>query len=339
VKVIANLLRSFNRAAFIENVTRGIDNMQPLFIGGCERSGTTLLGAMLGSHREYLCVPEMQFKFDLRRLITTDDKEIIDAPIAILSKIARRSSFRIWDLGLDLSALPPDQYSCRSLIEWLVRTYGQKAGKPTPRFWVDHTPKNVRYVWTLFQLFPHAKLIHLVRDGRAIAASVLPLDWGPNTIENAARFWAERLAYGFAAEACWPEQVIRVRYEDLVQDPHTTLQRLCTALAIPFDPVMCQATGFRVPQYTARQHALIGQKPDPARINGWEQQLTSRQVEIFESVTTDLLKSLGYTPKFGLGARKISRQESLRESLQELMKKEFVNRYRKRKRKAQTIPR
>jgi hypothetical protein len=39
--------------------------MKPIFIGGCERSGTTLLGAMLGTHPRYLCVPEMKFKIDV----------------------------------------------------------------------------------------------------------------------------------------------------------------------------------------------------------------------------------------------------------------------------------
>ncbi|MGE0824518.1 MAG: sulfotransferase [Candidatus Binatia bacterium] len=311
--------------------------MQPIFIGGCERSGTTLLGAMLGSHRAYLCVPEMQFKFDIRRLIDPGQEDLVNAS-AILRTIARRASFRIWDLGLDLSALPDEQLTCRSLIEWLVLLYGRKVGKPAPRFWVDHTPKNIRYARTLFQLFPDARLIHIVRDGRAVAASVLPLDWGPNAIESAAHFWAERLAYGFAAESHWSEQVIRVRYEDLVRDPHGTLQDLCAVFGIPFDSAMSQANGFHVPQYTAGQHALIGQRPDLARVDGWKKQLTTRQVEIFESVTTDLLESLGYTPQFGLHARKISRRERLQASLQELIKQEVVNRYRKRRRKAQTIP-
>ncbi|MBM4256138.1 MAG: sulfotransferase [Deltaproteobacteria bacterium] len=312
--------------------------MHPLFIGGCERSGTTLLGAMLGSHREYLCVPEMQFKFDICRLAAADHEDAVDAS-ALLRAVGQRSSFRIWELGLDEPMLPQQPMTCRELMEWLVQLYGKKVNKPTPRFWVDHTPKNIRYARTLFQCFPDAKMLHIVRDGRAVEASVLPLDWGPNTIENAARFWAECLAYGFAAEIRWPRQVIRVRYEDLVRDPHHTLQSVCTALAIPFDPIMSEVRGFQVPPYTANQHSLTGHRPNPTRVNSWERNLSSRQIEIFESLTTDLLTILGYEPRFGLAAQKATRREILTADIQELYKKSFSNRRRKRQRKIAAIPR
>jgi hypothetical protein len=204
--------------------------------------------------------------------------------------------------------------------------------------WIDHTPKNALYTATLFRTFPEAKMIHIVRDGRAVAASILPLDWGPNEIEPAARFWAGRLAYGLIAESCWPDKVFRVHYEDLVQGPEVTLQKLCTVLDLTYDPAMNQTAGFQVPQYTAQQHALIGQVPDRSRVSGWEKQLTPRQVEIFEYTTGDLLEMLGYRPKFGLQAKKVSRRESLVAGIRELYKKEFANRQRKQKRRKETVP-
>ena len=93
-----------------------------------------------------------------------------------------------------------------------------------------------------------------------------------------------------------------------------------------------------MPDYTAGQHALVGQEPDPARGNDWQRQLTDRQIEIFESTTTDLLELLGYAPMFGLRARKASRRESLHAALRELARAEIVNRYRKWRRKRRTIP-
>lgn len=83
---------------------------------------------------------------------------------------------------------------------------------------------------------------------------------------------------------------------------------------------------------------LVGKAPDPARIHGWQQQLIPRQIEIFESVTADLLEMLGYTPNFGLSAKKVTWKESLVGSVQEFYKKEFINRRRKRRRKVATIP-
>ena len=311
--------------------------MRPVFIGGCERSGTTLLGSMLGGHPEYVCIPEMPFKFDLLRLSPNGGEGRV-AIATSLPTLRQRSSFRIWELPLDLSALAHEPMSCRELIDWLVMAYGQKVAKPRPAVWIDHTPKNVRYATTLLRAFPEAKMIHIVRDGRAVAASVLPLDWGPNEIEPAARFWAGRLAYGLMAESRWPDRVVRVYYEDLVQAPEAMLQKLCTALDLTYDPAMSQAAGFQVPKYTAQQHALIGHAPDRSRVSGWEAQLTPRQVEIFEYTTGDLLEMLGYTLKFGLQAKKVSRRESLVAGIRELYKKEFTNRQRKRKRRKETVP-
>ncbi|MGH7961502.1 MAG: sulfotransferase family protein [Candidatus Binatia bacterium] len=316
--------------------------MKPIFIGGCERSGTTLLGAMLGAHTSCLCVPEMKFKFDILRFAHEDHdihgmRGMIDKA-DIVRRLAKRSNFRIWELTLDVAAVPHEQISCCALIEWLVTIYGQKVGKPMPAMWVDHTPSNIRYARTLLSLFPEAYMVHIVRDGRAVAASVLPLDWGPNEIDSAARYWAERLAYGFVAESQWPQRVIRVRYEDLVEDPQSTVKKLCGALALNYEPAMSQGGGFLVPHYTAKQHALVGSTPDPARVNAWEQQFTPRQIEIFESVASDLLESLGYVPKFGLRARRMSRMEGLVSGIRELYKKELINKRRQKKRKRETIP-
>jgi len=310
--------------------------MRPIFVGGCERSGTTLLGAMLGAHSSCLCVPEMQFKLDILRFPDHGAQETIDKA-EVIRRLAQRSSFRIWELNLNNAALLHEQLSCRQLIEWIVTAYGQTVGKPMPAMWVDHTPSNIRYVRTLLRLFPDAHIVHIVRDGRAVAASVLPLDWGPNQIDSAAHYWAERLAFGFAAESQWPERVMRVRYEDLVQDPEPVLQKICEALAIQYEPAMSQGKGFRVPQYTAQQHALVGSAPNPTRARAWETQLTPRQIEIFESLTSDLLESLGYVPKYGLRAKRMPRREEHLSGIRELYKR-ILNRSRQRKRKKNTIP-
>jgi len=310
--------------------------MKPIFIGGCERSGTTLLGAMLGAHPRYLCVPEMKFKIDVLSSSGNGADALVE-PVAILKKLVRRSSYRIWELDQAVDSATRSKVSGREFIEWTVTAYGQKVGKPSPTTWVDHTPSNIRYVWPLLQVFPDAHLVHIVRDGRAVAASLLPLDWGPNEIEVAARYWAERLAFGFAAEARWPSKVTRVQYEELVQDPEVSLKKLCDALALDYDPAMCQGTGFRMPRYTANQHALVGTLPNVTRIDAWEQQLLPRQIEIFESIVADLLLSLGYPLRFGVHAQKMSRQEATVSTIREFYKREWVNRRRKRNRKRTTI--
>jgi Sulfotransferase family len=311
--------------------------MRPVFVGGCERSGTTLLAAVLGAHSSSLCVPEMKFKLDILQLCSASDHDE-GKKAAILRKLKSRSKFRIWELRADLTALPLEQMSGRDLIEWAVTAYGQTVGKPAPLIWIDHTPSSIKYAWTLFHVFPDAHLIHIIRDGRAVAASLLPLDWGPNEIDHTVSYWTERLAYGFVAESRWPKKVTRIHYENLVRDPEGTVKKLCAVLAIPYEPAMCQGTGFQVPKYGLKQQALVGSPPNSARANAWEQELTPRQIEIFESLAGDLLVSLGYPTKFGLHAKRMSRPEKILSRVREFYKQEFANRRRIRRRKKATIP-
>ena len=284
--------------------------MKPVFIGGCDRSGTTLLGSMLGTHSECLCVPESQFIIETLNG-SNFDVELIK-PLAVLEMISKHPRFRIWEFNIESTPTPQVQSinSYPKLIEWIIRRYGETNGKVSPAIWIDHTPFNVKFASALFSLFPQAKMIHLIRDGRAVASSIMPLSWGPKAIDKAAYFWLRNLAYGFAAESAYgPNRVIRIKYEDLVNDSETTLKTICSFIDIDYQPCMVQGDGFKVPSFTRKQHSLVGKKPDPGRINAWENKLSPRQIEIFESTTGDMLGYLGYTPKFGVRARNMTNME------------------------------
>jgi len=67
---------------------------------------------------------------------------------------------------------------------------------------------------------------------------------------------------------------------------------------------MIGGTGFKVPQYTQKQHSLIGRNPDSKRVTAWKTSLTHRQVEIFESIAGKLLSDLGYSLKYEYEAKK-----------------------------------
>jgi hypothetical protein len=223
--------------------------------------------------------------------------------------------FQIW--GLDAISLVPEVETINTytkLVEWIVKQYGANVDKPTSQYWIDHTPWNTQYGATLFELFPEAKMIHIVRDGRAVAASILSLkDWAKiTTVDQAAHYWLERVAYGLAAESSYgQERVIRVRYEDLVCDPERELSRISAYLQIDYQPQMVDGCGFKVPNYTLRQHSLVGKPLDVTRIGAWENKLTPRQIEIFESMTGDMLRYLGYVPQYGSEKRPMTRFERL----------------------------
>lgn len=294
--------------------------IRPIFVGGCHRSGTTLLGAMLGASKESLVVPESQFKIDvLGNLGLPQDAADVQAA---WNKIKKHWRFRMsWVKSLEATETPDrDAYgSYTRLIEWVVTKYGQYIGMKDFSVWVDHTPNNVRHLSTLLSIFPEAKAIHIVRDGRAVAASAMPTRIGPSSIIGAAHWWVHNVSYGLAAEsALGRDRITRVKYEDLVIGPEKVMKGLCSWLGIDYHPDMAKGGGHRPEFLRGNYNLLVGKEPDPTRTIAWERELKPRQIEVFESRAKDFLLYLGYGLKYGARARKAGAREMITSMLVEL---------------------
>lgn len=278
-----------------------------------------MLGAMLGCHSQCICIPETQFMDDL---LAWADPGGTAEPRAILARIAAHPRYRLfWDLPISPSDISPAEAgsTCAQVLTWLAGAYGRKTGKPAAAVWVDHTPTNFRRIRALLRMFPEARFIHLVRDGRAVAASLLPLDWGPNNVLHAAEFWMARCALGLAAELDQgPTRVLRVRYEDVLRTTEASLRRIATFAGLEYEAAMESGRGSRPSRYHQAQHRLVGNAPDLSRVDRWQQLFSRREVEIFEAEAGELLASLGYEPKYGIRALPATRFEVLRLRLGDL---------------------
>ena len=267
---------------------------RPVFVVGCQRSGSTLLGAMLGSHPEMVCVPEAQFLSELMPPGSPDQP--VD-PVSVIDAVERHWRFRVWEW--DLAGRRPGPGDCprtyRGVMEWLVRLYDRDTKTGSSSVWIEQNPGHVHNVRELLLHFPDAKVIHIIRDGRAVAASLLPLDWGPNRILPAVHFWEQRVGRGFAAGAFLrPDQITHVRYEDIVREPEATMRRLADFVGVDFHPSLLTSGGLRLPRFTHYQHGLVGSLPNPKRIDAWREKLKPREIEIFEALNGDLLGYCGY---------------------------------------------
>ena len=222
-----------------------------------------MIGAMLGAHSRCISPPECTFKFNVLHAEQRSDDD--DAHLKrMLLGLMRTQSFANWQFDLDADEVPLDTMdgSPRVLLEWIVRRYAEFVGKSEADIWIDHTPTNTRYLITLTKIFPESKVIHLVRDGRAVASSVLPLDWGPNSAPRAGFWWVESVSYGLAAESMLPpDRIIRVRYEDIVQDPDRMIEKLCAFIGVQPQSDMTSDVGYRTPSHLRKTHALVGKRP------------------------------------------------------------------------------
>ncbi len=265
---------------------------QCVFIGGASRSGTTMLGAMLGSHSKAVVTPESQFKFEERLLNLSREGEAQE----LFSAIASHARFKVWDMQPSWQDFEDSNLS-HCVLE-MVNQYAALKQQAEATFWIDHTPTNLRHAHFLDEHYPECLFIHIVRDGRAVMASQFKLDWGSNDPIFASMKWIEPLCVGFACESAFPDRTLRVYYEDLVEQPTAECKRICEFMKIPFEAEMIKGSDFEVPLFTKAQHQLVGQMPDPKRINDWKKTLRKKDIQLFESMTFDLLPMLGYQKEF-----------------------------------------
>lgn len=274
--------------------------LKPVFIAGCERSGTTFLAAMLGNHPKYVTTPECPFKVALAKRFDWSEpvtKKLVGEAISFLKLYFR---FLIWDIPLDENSFFKTHYngsySLRLLLEHTVSEFAKhKLEKNFCTVWFDHTPRTIRFLGTVTKHFPDARFIHIVRDGRGIASSIIPLDWGPNTAFHAAYFYKESVNFGLEAErTLGKSKVLRVYYEDLLRSPAEQVIRICEWLGIEFCDGMTTPGGFPLPAYTANQHIEIKRDINPSKIDSWKYSLGKRQIELFEHIAGDFLVELGY---------------------------------------------
>lgn len=142
-----------------------MSTLQPIFLVGVPRSGSTMLRLILDSHP---CV------FSTVELPWIGGNYFVDGygPEVSMRGLYRRllhsSADASWN---DVDGL---RSACRSFVEQLVRGAMTARGKTV---WVEKTPDNIIQVPFLAELFPDAKFIRVIRDGRDVALSTLEVGW------------------------------------------------------------------------------------------------------------------------------------------------------------------
>ncbi|WP_324827108.1 sulfotransferase family protein [Qipengyuania zhejiangensis] len=286
-----------------------------IFIGGCDRSGTTMLASMLGGHSRVLCLPESHFFQQFAASGLAGD--------ALVSAIEKHPRFELW--GVDLSAEDRAELAAQpgfsAFADLLARFYARSHGVAGHEVWVDHAPRNCGRFLTLARAFPQARFVHMVRDGRAVANSWMGQDWGPNNITAVADAWALRLAQGLSAEAALGDRIVRISYEEVVADPEVAIRKVAGLAGIAFEAAMLDARGFRLPEHSKDTHSLLtadsSRGVSSGRLESWRRDLHPRQIELFESRAGDLLEALGYDP-VNVDPQPQTRKEKLRDLGREL---------------------
>jgi hypothetical protein len=190
--------------------------------------------------------------------------------------------------------------------EFLARVYARVLErKPGATHLLDKQPMYALYVREIERYIPSARFIHIVRDGRDVAASMVAarhsMGFGAATVPEAAAAW-KKLVLAARDAAQFGDRYREVRYEDLMDDPARELRATLAFLGLEADPerVTRIATEYRYDAMKAdRKTALPGVTAHPAhfrrgQVGGWVEDFGLAQRQQFEQFAGDLLVELGY---------------------------------------------
>lgn len=269
------------------------ERSEPFFIVGCPRSGTTLLRLMVDGHSNLAVPPESHFVVPLaypRRLRPLLRPVVVEDILPYLSA-------RDWEVDHDevrsaVARAAPLSYA--ELVSAVFGAYAAAQGKPR---WGDKTPRYVDHLPTIAELFPNARFIHLIRDGREVAASLAERRWGPQSAVLGAFVWRRAIRRARAAGRMLGGRYMELRYEGLVTDTEAQLRRICEFLGEDYEAGMLayasRDPADRAAKSTGFRHLT---SPPIAGLRDWTAGLTSLERRGVEAVCRDVLVELGYPP-------------------------------------------
>jgi hypothetical protein len=265
----------------------------PLIVLGVRRSGTTLLRVMLDRSSRLAIPDESYFVPQLARRHGSTA-----APEAFLDDVRRLPTVREW-------GLTPEEIEARlrpgmrtgEAIAAVFAAYAAKQGKER---WGDKTPLYMQYLPLLESLFPAARYVHLLRDGRdaalsflAVPAGIMTAGWGhPRDAAGFACLWRVEVEDARALGARAGERYLEVRYEDLVSAPEETLRCLCAFAQLPYEDAMLDYVGRSESARKPHQQRL--NQPLTPHARDWRTEMSADDRHAFDEVAGDLLHELGY---------------------------------------------
>jgi hypothetical protein len=279
---------------------------RPVFVGGCPRSGTTMLRTMLNSHPELAMPHETRFLVDaFRKRAKWGDMADVQSRRKLARWVIRRKKSRVERLVDDPQALlermvhaPP---TLGSVLSTGFQLYAERQGKPR---WGDKRPSYVLELDAVMKMFPDAQFVNVVRDPRAAVASIRKIGWYKDGIVAGTALWEQSLR----ASVAWkrrlaPDQFLEIRYETLVADTRPELERLIEFLGLSPDAIDDMLSFHENADIRSKKmHPLVSQPVTTAAVRSWEEALTAPEVAFIERSLAKRMRRYGYEPSTGATA-------------------------------------
>ncbi|MCP4804563.1 MAG: glycosyltransferase [Proteobacteria bacterium] len=254
-----------------------------VFIGGAGRSGTTLFRTMLSAHPDIWCGPELKLVSAICEL---------------------RDSW--WErMGRDLEAAGVDETVLDAAVRGFVTSLLQAVAPEGQRI-AEKTPHDLLHMETLGRLYPEARFIHVVRDGRAVSRSLTRQAWSdPSTgkpvwycanLTGASRYWAQVVASIRQQSSAVSGRYLEIRYEDLVSEPAATMRRVLAFLGERWSDAVLDHTSAGVQQSRLESSTAAVLRPvGTSAVDGWRASWGPTEDRQLDADAQTMLRVLGYS--------------------------------------------
>ncbi len=282
------------------------------FIVGCGRSGNTLLRNTLCEKYKVCIPPEIPGLGNTIRSFSRKRHEGWESSIdQVLSTFKNNANVDVYYPGKEkaynldaellidydlvrekLIGIPEVNQSLSSILYAIYGDYRRK-NYDEGDLLGDKTPWNAFHLTRLNKTFPEAKYIHMIRDSRAVCASYVKSlgELTGITIRESAFRWKDAVKKCMKFEKINSENVIRIRYEDLVSDPDSTITTVANFLQLEkrnnFGP---KRFGDEVLPHYEKSFRPIAQDS----IAKWRENLTDQDVSQIVKVTGKIMRKVGY---------------------------------------------
>jgi hypothetical protein len=269
-----------------------------VFIIGVGRSGTTLLQSLLHGHSSIHFTPETHFvKKYLSKASSVNPA--LSKQKYLIEKIKADTFLKeISENLLEYCAQAISDESISNKVAWIfVQLLKEKSGNSV--YLGDKDPMNVNYLKQIKSVYPDSKIIHIIRDPRDVVLSRMKSAWGKKN--RMASHIAEYI-HGIDKARIdgtknFGENYVEIRYEQLIENPTSTIEQLCSFLEIPFQESMMNHQVSSKELVRADEGEWKSNVLQPVISENsakWQKECSKAQIEKMEFALKKTLEDLGY---------------------------------------------
>lgn len=268
----------------------------PLFLVGMPRSGTKMLRGMLEQNPRIRFSPiESEFfpywVAEWRRIGPTNTTETFDR----FYKQCQKLPFFIQNAERGIEIENEEwrsrckSFEPRDIFEALIRTVLNLSNCDNACIWGDKSPSYIRHVPLLFDQFPNARIIHIIRDVRDCVSSINEA-WGKSRLRAAQR-WQDDVTKCHNDGQRFSEKFLEVRYEDILANPRSLLTNICAFVGVDFNEQMLKPGTSIEPKMKAKGIDSVL----ASNVGNYRSNMSPRLIRKIEKIACPSLRRIGYS--------------------------------------------